>query len=122
MDQQDFTRLLGPLKALIELNDLLAVIDKVPFLDQLQESERDALAQAMRRQRFSQGDVVFHQGEPGDAFYVVREGSVEVNANGVRVGRLVARQFFGEEALLAEATRSASVVAASDVEVVTDVR
>ncbi len=52
-------------------------------------------------------------GDPGDAFYVVLEGTVAVRTGGRKVVMGVG-EFFGEMSLIDGAPRSASVVAESD--------
>lgn len=69
------------------------------------------------------GAVIVRQGDPGDKFYVIRSGSVDVivDENGKRrtVATLGRGDFFGEAALLTGAPRNATVVAKEDVEVYT---
>jgi CRP-like cAMP-binding protein/predicted MFS family arabinose efflux permease len=60
------------------------------------------------------GGVVTYQGEYGDSFYVVEAGTLEVFVDSRQVRSLGAGDFFGEVALLADTTRTATVRAATD--------
>jgi rhodanese-related sulfurtransferase len=61
------------------------------------------------------GETIVRQGEPGDSYYVILDGEAEVwaadSASGVPtlVNRLADGDSFGEEALLAECSRTATV-------------
>ena len=67
---------------------------------------------------FREGDVIFNEGDPGDSFYVVDEGSVELKkkADGVMVTLATIGNgvIFGEMALLDGRRRMATAVAAED--------
>ena len=70
---------------------------------------------------FGRAEVVCREGDAGDAFFVLRSGTVEVVARGVdgrdtHVADLTAPAFFGEMALLTGEPRSATVRAKGDVE------
>ena len=67
---------------------------------------------------FTEGQIVFRQGEPGDCAYFIREGEIEVidEANHTVLAGLGPGEYFGEMALLANAPRNATVRAASEVE------
>ncbi|MFT4975410.1 MAG: serine/threonine protein phosphatase PrpC [Myxococcota bacterium] len=58
---------------------------------------------------FTPGQELVREGEPGDAMYVIVQGSVDVSHSGVRLASLTAGQHFGELGLLKESTRSATV-------------
>ena len=82
---------------------------------------RIARSDAILPMRFDAGETIVREGEPGSRFYVVTRGEVDVlraSADGEQVvGRLGPGQYFGELALLGGGRRSATVRAATDIEV-----
>ena len=76
----------------------------------------------MRMQRVSvrQGEVIIQQGSDGDYFYAIVSGKCSVtretplNRAGIRLAELGLGETFGEEALIAEAKRNATVTMLSD--------
>lgn len=74
------------------------------------------VARTLRRRRFRRGEVIFHQGDPGDACHIVSDGSVKIalesdEGEEAILATLRPTQAFGELALLDGAPRSASAVA-----------
>ena len=59
-------------------------------------------------------EVVFEQGDEGDAFYTVVQGSVHISRGATRLATLGSREGFGEMAILDKESRSASATAAED--------
>jgi CRP/FNR family cyclic AMP-dependent transcriptional regulator len=88
----------------------------VPVLDAVAARERSALLQAGVRRRFAPGEVVFHEGDPGDALHIVTQGVFVARSSSTRGEIIAVNMFgrgdvFGELALLtASARRSATVV------------
>jgi len=66
------------------------------------------------------GEVIVKQGDEGDFFYIITRGSCVVtretplNKEGIRLAELGVGDTFGEEALISEAKRNATVVMATD--------
>lgn len=87
----------------------------VPLLAPLPPPVLDRLARTSVVHRFGAGEVVFAEGEPGDRFYVIEEGAVEVSIRGEHVRHLAAGDSFGEIALLRDVPRTATVRAVGDV-------
>jgi CRP/FNR family cyclic AMP-dependent transcriptional regulator len=59
--------------------------------------------------------VLIREGETGDAFYVLLEGSATVSQEGSAIAAIEAGDHFGELALLDPAPRDATVTAGTDV-------
>ncbi len=70
------------------------------------------------RRTYNAGEVIFRAGDPGNEFFVVRDGTVAIEVNGSPVERLGSSEMFGEMALVDAKPRSATVVAETDCVVV----
>ena len=91
----------------------------VPLLAGLAPSLRAQLAAQARTVRVAAGELLFREGDPTQSVFVVRSGRLEVLAGGpppVVIRVLKRGAVFGELALLGEGTRSASVRARRDSE------
>jgi putative ABC transport system ATP-binding protein len=79
------------------------------------------IADRMSEGTYSAGDEILREGDPGDNFYVIGAGSVEVKVNAGGGARTVAvlgeGQVFGEAALLTDQPRNATIVARDAVQV-----
>ncbi len=98
------------------------VLNGVPVFVPLSPEELEQMSQDCDRQDFGRGERVVHQGDPGDAMYVVLEGTavvtVKTESDAEReVARLSRGEFFGEMALLTGDPRTASVTAVDDLAV-----
>ena len=76
---------------------------------------------SLERQHFLKGTTIIQQGDPGDSFYIIRRGNVEVDLvrggkPSIRIAQLGPKEGFGEMALLTGEPRAATVVAETDVE------
>ncbi len=72
------------------------------------------LARAVVRTEVARGDSVICEGEPGDDYFLVASGQLDVSIAGSRVGTLTAGDGFGEIALLRDGVRTATVSATTD--------
>ena len=88
---------------------LVARLRMVPFLTSLPQPTLDRLARVSQRRTVPSGRPVVVQGEPGNEFFVLLTGEVEVRVSDELVGRLTAPAWFGEVALLHTDERTATV-------------
>uniref|UniRef100_A0A8C4EXD8 cAMP-dependent protein kinase type I-alpha regulatory subunit n=1 Tax=Dicentrarchus labrax TaxID=13489 RepID=A0A8C4EXD8_DICLA len=92
-------------------------LSKVSILESLDKWERLTVADALETVQFLDGQKIVVQGEPGDEFFIILEGTAAVlqrrseDEEFVEVGRLGPSDYFGEIALLMNRPRAATVVA-----------
>jgi len=89
----------------------VALLNSVGVLAPLPGICIERLAVAAGRWAVEPGEVVVHQGEPGQEFFVVADGVLVVSVEGREVRRLRGGDAFGEVALLRHVPRTATVVA-----------
>ncbi len=91
----------------------------IPLFSSLSNKERMELARHVDEVAVRQGTVLTEQGTPGDAFYLIVDGTADVNRSGTKIAVLGAGDAVGEMALLDGEPRSATVVMTSDGTVLT---
>ncbi|MGH7898649.1 MAG: cyclic nucleotide-binding domain-containing protein [Candidatus Binatia bacterium] len=103
-----------------DFDQRLAVLGRVELFRTLNDAERRHLAEGLSVAPFVRGEAMTRKGATAHWLYIINQGEAEVrlDEDGIvkDVAKLGAGDFFGEMALMTGALRSATVIAASDVE------
>jgi CRP-like cAMP-binding protein len=96
-------------------------MENVEIFSLLSKAELKDLVANVSVRTYAAGEMPVRQGEPGDSFYIIKSGRVDVvveKAAGERavVATLGPGNFFGEMSLLTGATRTASIHVKEDAE------
>ena len=87
-------------------------IAKNVLFSHLDDSERSDIFDAMFAKEANEGEVIIQQGDEGDNFYIIDQGSVDIYVNGTKVVEgLTEGASFGELALIYGTPRAATVTA-----------
>jgi len=105
-----------------ESRDLIGLLARCDLLRHLPPDDIEQILPCIRDRHLAPGEILFRSGDPGDALYIVARGKVRVlaePASGVAtpprsLAELSEGNAFGEMALLSGGTRTATVQAIDD--------
>ena len=99
----------------MNLNEEVEILKGVPIFAKIEPTRLKLLAFTGERMNFAEGQELCHQGEPGDAMYVILGGVADVlidtPTGQIRVAELKKNGFVGEIAILCDVPRTATVKA-----------
>jgi CRP/FNR family cyclic AMP-dependent transcriptional regulator len=99
----------------------VALLSGIEIFEHLHDDDRNALANVVDTIKLAAGETLFNAGEPGEALFIVRSGSIELfikDTAGQKIVLTIAEEgdLFGELSLLDSGPRTATAIALSDVE------
>lgn len=103
------------------MESLATVLRRVPLFADLPPGGLAKIIADLREEQHPSGTVICYEGEAAHDFYIVKTGTLEVlvNRSGNQrevVAFLGAHEWFGERALFSDGSRTATVIAQTDVE------
>ena len=93
-------------------------IDNVPLFSVLNHVQRDALVGSLSTLTYRPNDVIVKEGDPGELFYLIKDGQISCTQQGTEIRVMEKGNFFGEQALLYNTVRTATVTAKTEVKCV----
>jgi CRP-like cAMP-binding protein/HEAT repeat protein len=103
--------------AMLSTIERVIFLKQVPFFESMTIEQLRILASVSAEHTFDEDEVIFGEGDAGDALYIVVSGRVGIERTGRRKGAVVRlatlsnRQYFGEMSIFDEEPRSASAIA-----------
>jgi CRP-like cAMP-binding protein len=101
-----------------EVSPRLARLRELSLLEYLSPAELRHVDVLLHEREFVQNEIIFDEGEEGQALYIVLEGQVAIvrarNGDEQHIATLSPGEFFGEMALLDRSPRGARAKAASN--------
>ena len=101
--------------------NIISLLRPLKIFQQLDEVAVQAVTAELTKKHLQEGETLFEQGDPGDAFYILASGVLQVNVSsspevGVFVKTLNTGECVGEISLLTGQPRTATVIAQKDSE------
>src|SRR5207248_6587877 len=104
----------------MQLKDEVDLLRRVPLFAGVAPSRLKLLAFTSDRVGYRPGDVLFKQGDPGDAAYVVLSGTADILVSAgdgdIKVASIETNSIVGEIAILCDVARTATVRASAPLE------
>lgn len=101
----------------MSLNEEVELLRNIPLFAKLEPSKLKLLAFTSERITYEQDQVLFNQGDVGDAAYIIVEGAAKVMVDTpdgeIEVAALGRNDFVGEIAILCDVPRTATVRASA---------
>jgi CRP/FNR family transcriptional regulator, cyclic AMP receptor protein len=92
------------------------VLRRVPIFADLDEDELQRIGSVFKERRFAEGETVIQQGSGAAAFFVIDSGEAKVLVDGHEQRTLKPGDHFGEMALIDAGVRTATIVAATQLQ------
>lgn len=105
-----------------KLKDEVDLLRSIPMLAKLPSNKLKLLAFASDRVSFAKGEVLFEQDDEADAGYIIISGEGDIlvstgpDTPPAKVATIKPHEFVGDMAILCDMPRTATVVAATDLE------
>jgi CRP-like cAMP-binding protein len=93
-------------------------VREIPMFRHLSRSELERIGGRLQSFSIPEGDLLVREGASAEEFFLIEDGEAAVLEDGERVAVLGPGDFFGEIGLLETGRRTASVVAATPMDVI----
>jgi hypothetical protein len=107
-----WTRRIGAYNRALMANPTVAALSGVSLFSGLSARDLATIAEVAEEREVDAGVVLTEQGQPGDEFFLIADGEVEIRLDGREIRRLGPGDYLGEIALVFGGKRTATAVAA----------
>jgi CRP/FNR family transcriptional regulator len=107
-----------------EQNPVMEILKTIPLFENLTDESAQLISSNITLEYFPENHVIFNQGDPGNAMYIIKKGQVRIYQGNsddidsqVDLATLTDNSFFGEMALISEKPRNANALALIESEI-----
>eukprot|EP00933_Yihiella_yeosuensis_P042548 TRINITY_DN3716_c0_g1_i1.p1 TRINITY_DN3716_c0_g1~~TRINITY_DN3716_c0_g1_i1.p1 ORF type:complete len:769 (-),score=246.47 TRINITY_DN3716_c0_g1_i1:125-2431(-) len=93
--------------------DLYFFLSRVELFKRIPEEDRPNICKVANQVSFEPNTTIIKQGDEGNEFFVIKTGTAKVEIGGNQVASLKSGDYFGENALLRDEPRQASIITTS---------
>jgi putative peptide zinc metalloprotease protein len=125
INKQDFDGLVKPriraVQAISSSRHHLGLLRDLPLFSEFTRYQLAQIGNQLKTEKYGPGQAIISQGEPGEKFYIINTGEVELSARSdlgseIKLAELGPGECFGEIALFLDRPRTATVIASTQVE------
>jgi cGMP-dependent protein kinase len=117
LDRKTFRKTLELLESVNYLENK-QFIETIPIFETLTTGQKEALVHSFSTQYFNPGTKIIKEGDPGELLYIVKEGNVLCTRAEQEIRRMGKGSYFGEQALIYNEMRTATVTAIDNVKAI----
>ena len=96
--------------------DIKTFLRSLEYLNKVPDDVLDEIARRVQEMEVAAGEIIFQEGEEGDAVYIVVDGRLSIEHDGTQLVTRGPGELVGEFALIDDHTRSATVIAIGTVQ------
>ena len=100
----------GSLQSSVKRIKIVGLLKTVPIFRNLPISSLESLIPKLSLKKYSSNQVIFEQGDPGEEFFIIKSGQVEVFIDSKSIRTISKHDSFGERSLLFNECRTARIV------------
>ena len=93
----------------IVFKETVDFISSVPLFKPLSLEQKQSLVSAFTVQMFTKDENIINEGDPGDTLHIIKDGEVNAVQNNTVLRKMGRGSFYGEQALINNCTRTASI-------------
>lgn len=102
------------LQSLLQKTELISVLKQIYIFQPLPLEKLETLISVLKVEEYKANSIIFKQGDQSDSFYIIQEGKVDILKNNIVLRSLSNNNFFGEQSILFNKPRSATVISTTD--------
>lgn len=118
VDRKTFRNTLEQINAL-NYAENRGLIESIPVFKILNNSQIESLIASISTNMYSPGQVIVNEGETGDLLFIIKQGSVICSKGDKDLKTLEKGDYFGEQALLYNSVRTATITAGENTKCLT---